>query len=272
MAWLVKPIGGEICVEKLSDDELYQKCRQYGMNAKIWLRKFAGLLPEVAKRGLHRRKGFISIQEFAGKLAGMSEFAVDRILQLHEKIKDKPALLKLFESGAEGWSKILTVAYISTQETDKFWADKLLLLSKPALAMFVQNYRRKSVPGDKKENDNAISQAGMPNALSGEGEGVYPFGENGQDLPVRFSFPASKEVEFDLRLAKQKLEKQSKQVLSWDETFKKLIQKSELATGKNIAIPGPGFCSKCHKKANIQNVQICDNCINYDQQKCFKKN
>ncbi|MBI5753934.1 hypothetical protein HZA40_02210 [Candidatus Peregrinibacteria bacterium] len=42
--------------------------------------EIAALLPEVAKRGLHRRKGFVSLGEFAGKIAGMSEYAVDRIL------------------------------------------------------------------------------------------------------------------------------------------------------------------------------------------------
>ncbi len=285
MAWLVKPTGGEICIEKLSDDELYQKCRQYGMNAKVWLRKFAGLLPEVAKRGLHRRKGFISIQEFAGKLAGMSEYAVDKILNLAKNLENKPALKKLFESGAEGWSKIEKVAYLATTETDKNWADKVMLLSTRALEALVQNNRSNFTHVSEKENNSLFSQAGGKGesgvAFGGEITG-FPFGVGDlrqmdgslYEPPVRFSFPASKEVEFDLRLAKQKLEKQSKQVLSWNETFKMLVQKSDLATGKNGGLTaaegktsleggGVGFCLKCHKKADIRNVQICDKCIKF---------
>lgn len=244
-AWLVKPVG-EICVARFSDNDLYQKCREYGMNAKLWSRKFAGLLPEVAKRNLHRRKGFISIQEFAGKLAGMSEYAVDRILNIAKNLENKPALMKLFESGAEGWSKIATVAYVSTKETDEFWAEKLRLLSKPALALLVQNYRRKFVPGDESQMLSKTSQV---------------------DELVRFSFPASREVEFDLRLAKQKLEKQSKQALSWNEAFQMLIQKSEFAGGQvsesTMVVATrkySGFCTKCRKRAQIQNVQVCDEC------------
>lgn len=251
-AWLVRPIN-DISPEKLSDNELYQKCREYGMNAKQWSRRFAGLLPEVAKRGLHRRKGFISIQQFAGQLAGMSEYAVDKILNLAKRLGDKPVLKKLFESGAEGWSKIETVVYVSTKETDKFWADKLLLLSKSALEVFVQNYRRKFTLGGDKDNTTLFSQEADPQ--------VEP--------PVRFSFPASKEVEFDLRLAKQKFEKQSKQALSWNETFQMLIQKSELVSIKTNKFAGdgvvkkyPGLCTKCHKNVQIQSVQICDECMN----------
>lgn len=256
-AWLIKPVG-EICVSQLSDNDLYQKCREYGMNAKQWSRKFAGLLPEVARRGLHRKKGFISIQEFAGKLAGMSEYAVDKILHLAKHLENKPVLKKLFESGAEGWSKMEKVAYIATTETDKTWADKVTLLSTRALETLVQNYRSNCTHVSEKENITLFSQeAGV------DGEVQNPNFEP----PVRFSFPASKEVEFDLRLAKQKLEKQSKQALSWNEAFQMLIQKSELVSVKTckfaeegILKKYSGFCTKCRKKSQIQNVQMCEEC------------
>ena len=230
-AWLVNA-SNEVVPSLLSDKDLYLKCREYGLNAKTWSRRFAGLLPEVAKRGLHRRKGFVSIHEFAGKLAGMSEYAVDRILNLAKNLERKPVLKKLFESGECGWSKILKVAAVSTTETDKFWAEKLQLLSAAALEAYVQNYRRKSVPMNISENEPRIGQ-----------EARTEF-----EPPVRFSFPASRDLEFDLRVAKQKLEKNTKQTLSWNETFQMIIKKTDFEQ----------FCVKCKKGKAC--FKICEDC------------
>lgn len=280
-AWLVLPPGSQACsIADLSDEELYKKCRECGQNAKEWSRRFAALLPEVVKRGLHRRKGFVSIGEFAGKIAGMSEYAVDRILQLHAKIKDKPFLLKLFESAAEGWSKVEVVAYVATAETDKLWAEKIPLLSQAALSELVKNYRLKSPVNGRSQSLNLFSQGAAACGVPGSGGdgnlGLYALsgGMNGsrmsamQDVfgpifepPVRFSFPASREVEFDLRLAKQKLEKQTKQVLSWNETFQLIIQKSEIANGKEKgenSARDESLCKNCLKKAATKHV--CDEC------------
>ncbi len=265
-AWIVNPIGAEsrpLC--ELSDDELYKKCRECGQNAKEWSRKFAALLPEVAKRRLHRRKGFISLGEFAGKVAGMSEYAVDRILYLHARIKDKPALLKLFESGTEGWSKIEVVSFVATIETEKSWAEKITLLSMGALSELVKNYRLKTIGADEAQNktlfgqdpaggDGLFGRAGFSGqANSGQGQFFEP--------PVRFSFPASREVEFDLRLAKQRLEKQTKQPLSWNETFQMIIEKSDLAKSKILPTrisKEQEVCARCAKKKAV--MKICEEC------------
>lgn len=270
-AWVVRPLGGNLKpLAELSDEELYQRCRECGQNAKDWSRKFAALLPEVVKRGLHRRKRFGSIHEFAGKIAGMSEYAVDKILHVHAQIKDKPSLLKLFESGAVGWSKIAKVAYVATVETDKLWAEKVPILSMAALEVLVQNYRRKAVLKNPLESKTLFSQDGGCDGMFGsedrvtdEDSGLLPCFEP----PVRFSFPASMEVEFDLRLAKQKLEKQTKQVLSWNETFLWMIQKSEIASGQNLkkekdensaVVRAESLCKNCLRKAATKHV--CDEC------------
>lgn len=229
-------------LSEIPDEEIYKKCQEYGTNARQWLRKFAGLLPEVAKRGLHGRKGFTSLGEFAGKVAGMSEYVVDRILQLHAKIKDKPALLKIFESGEEGWSKIDRITYVATVETDKFWAEKLKILSKSALEVYVQNYRLKFAPGRKPENENLFGQE--VNRSIGGGDSLEP--------PVRFSFPASRDLEFDLRVAKQKMEKATKQNLTWNETFQMIIKKTDFEGPKRE------ICVKC--KTEKAKVKICEKC------------
>lgn len=149
--------------QKLSDKELYQRCKLYDLNARLWLRQFATLLPEVYARRLYKRHNCGSIHEFAYKLAGMNLKTVNKILYLHEKLKDKPALLELFESGAEGWSKLEVVAFIATPETDELWAEKTKHLSQQALIVYVQNFRE----SEKHRSTNA-NQMSIDNSRSGE--------------------------------------------------------------------------------------------------------
>lgn len=93
------PFAKTAC-EKLSDRELYEKCRLYGGNARAWSKKFAALLPEVERRRLYEKYGFYSVFEFAAKLAGMGRETVLEILRVAEKLQDKPLLLaQLLEHG-----------------------------------------------------------------------------------------------------------------------------------------------------------------------------
>ena len=112
--------------KRLSDKDLYAFCKEYGGKARFWRRRFAGLLPEVERRGLYRRRGCGSIYEFAAKLAGMSKESVDKVLQISRKLENKPQLKELLESGAQSWTKLEKVAYIATSQTDGEWAERVL--------------------------------------------------------------------------------------------------------------------------------------------------
>ncbi len=59
-------------ISQLTNEELFSQCREYGARAIQWKNKFTGLLGEVHKRKLFIEKGFGTIYEFAGKLAGVS--------------------------------------------------------------------------------------------------------------------------------------------------------------------------------------------------------
>lgn len=218
-AWLV---AAKIDLAGMSDEALLERCKKCGLNARVWSRRFAATLPEVLRRRLHRRKGFLSIHEFAAKLGGMSGYAVDKIMEVSRKLEDKPALYKLFVSGEVGWSKIAKVAYVATSETDTDWAEKTANLSSRALEVYVQNYRRESVPGNECDDTPTISQA----------------------PPVRFSCPVDENVEFGLRVAKQDLEKETRQSLTWNETFALLLSAEK--------------CVKCSGQKGT--LKICKNC------------
>ncbi|PIQ77364.1 hypothetical protein COV82_04910 [Candidatus Peregrinibacteria bacterium CG11_big_fil_rev_8_21_14_0_20_46_8] len=134
-----------IAPHQLSDSELYQKCKAYGLNARQWMRKFVGLLPEVQKRRLYKRRGCASIYEFAAKVAGMNYATVDRVLKIAKRLEDKPKLRELFERGEIGWSKLEKVAAIATSEGDSFWAEKVQELNFHALDIFVQTVRKQEL-------------------------------------------------------------------------------------------------------------------------------
>lgn len=178
-------------LENLSDKDLYARCQEYGTAARVWRRRFAGLLPEVAQRDLHRRRGYASIYEFAFKMAGMSSASVDKVLHLAEKLADKPVLRAQLESGSQGWSKIEKVAFIATPETDKEWAEKVEQMTQPALAAYVEIQRR----SPEFKNVEGIT-------AGGEQEHKFRTEQWGS-----MSFPVSPEIEKRLRLMKYQLEK-----------------------------------------------------------------
>ncbi len=214
----------EINLRVLSDSQLYQKCKKYGGNARLWMRKFEGLLPEVCRRRLHRRRGFTSIHEFAAKLAGMSHPKVDRILQLSAKLADKPKLREAFESGTVGYSKMARVAYVAKPETDGLWAEKVKNEPQVSIDLAVKDERAKSVCTHTLQSD--IPEPAWTN----------------------LSFHVDPEIERKFRALKQKLEKQSGETMSYGEVLGELIgmiEKTEAQVEKQVTIK---VCPDCAEK------------------------
>lgn len=126
-------------IHGLSDFELYAQCKKFGEIALKYKWKFAGLLPEVFRRKLYKKKGFGSIFEFAAKLAGMSEEQVRRVLNLEKKFEDKPELREMLVSGEVSVNKLARVASVATSENQEFWAGQVRLLSQAALETLVRD-------------------------------------------------------------------------------------------------------------------------------------
>ncbi len=202
---MTRQIIPESTYQKLSDSELYSVCKKYGFQTLNARRKFAGTLPEVYRRRLYRRRGYVSIYEFAAKLAGMNQASVDRILRLSKKVEDKPALREQLETGAQGWSKIEKVACIATPETDKKWAGKVETLSAKALGFYV---------GEVKRRENV--DVGI---LKNKGETMQVLVEGGAEKWEKLSFNVSPKTKQMLKLFKQE-----KKCLTFDETLRKLLE------------------------------------------------
>lgn len=259
-------------LEYLTDSQLYQLCREYGLNTKKWLRKFAGLLPEVKERELYKRRGCASIHHFASKLAGMNHELTDRIIRIGKNLKDKPHLKKLFEKGKVGWSKLELIAYISTPETDEKWAKKVVDMPCDALRIFVQEYRKREkkkllqkphvtsenrtqndiILHNKFDNDTNISskitdignfaqQKDNVVQLSHEEKMQNKiFQINQSDTDERWSkliLHLHPKIEFKLRMRKFQIEKHKRETLSWNEVFTEITKNWNLTSPMLKKIP-----------------------------------
>ena len=125
----------------LSDKELYQKAKQFGKNALEWRRKFIGLLPEINRRQLYRKKGFSSIFEFAAKLSSVSREQVLNVIRLEKRFKEIPELHELLVSGEVSSNKLSRVVSVANKENQSELCSKLKLLSQKAVEVMVRDYR-----------------------------------------------------------------------------------------------------------------------------------
>ncbi len=214
----------------MTDSKLYQLCKLYGGNARKWTREFAFLLPEVLRRGLHRRRGCQSIFEFASKLSGMNQNVVSRILNLHDKLRDYPLLWEQLR--VVGWSKLEVIAGVVDDE--KYWLEKLKM-PKQALVRFVQEYKKRSSTFAKS------CQASVKLPLTEpENGGALEFGEEflyeqNSEKPQeeeekrksyrKLKFNVDEETEFLFRKFQQQIKKEKKQEVTMGETLKELLRK-----------------------------------------------
>lgn len=142
----------------ITDKKLYELCQKYGGQARLWRQKFAGLLPEVSRRKLYEKRGFQSIFEFAKKLCGMSEEQVRLILNIEERLEDKPILKNLLINGEVSVNKLARVVSIVKPENQEFWIEQIKKLPQKALETLVKDEKNELCQNGLKEpNFNAKS-------------------------------------------------------------------------------------------------------------------
>ncbi len=127
-------------IETISDGQLYKMCRNFGSQALEARRKFIGLLPEVNRRRLYEKKGFSSIFHVAAVLAGVSKEQVRLAINLGTRFENMPQLREILVEGRTSINKLSRVVSIATIENQAELAEKVLILSKVALEVFVRDY------------------------------------------------------------------------------------------------------------------------------------
>ncbi len=213
---------------KISDRELYKICQECGGNARKWMKEFAYYLPEVAKRSLHRRKGFESIYQFAAQVAGMNFEVCKSVLQLGEKFENMPLLWEQIRM--HGWSKLRVVASVVTPETEAIWIKNMNRCTKAGLEKIVKKF--KSVP-EKKCKDGVVrlSKGNTQMGIS-LGENV-PCGDRADfDDRTMLKFKVDDETEFQFKKFKYELEKKNGRAMTMGEVLKKLLDGVETVQPK----------------------------------------
>ncbi len=127
-------------IEVITDGQLYEMCRNFGREALLARNKFIGLLPEVNVRRLYERKKFVSIFHFAAVLAGVSKEQVRLVINLDKRFENMPQLREILVEGLASVNKLSRVVSIATVENQAELAEKVLILSKVALEVFVRDY------------------------------------------------------------------------------------------------------------------------------------
>jgi len=217
----------------MTDKQIYKLCQEYGGKSLKWEKKFIALLPEVYRRRIYKKFGFCSVHEFGAKLCGLSRNTVDEVLRLEEKFKDMPELLNLMDS--IGLSKLRTVAGIAEKSTASLWAKRVKSMSRRALETLVRDLRREQenetlnsqkIPGDGIEN-STIFQNAQPQAqtLGFDDLPELSVNQNMSTLYEKFSMNLDQKSIIQLRLIKQKFEKETNEKLSWNETIKLAAKK-----------------------------------------------
>lgn len=93
--------------------------------------KLLALLPKIYENKIYHEKGFATIEEYAGKLAGLSKGVVQKTLRIVKHLENKPELQKMIKT--QGIHKVAIVAKFATPETDSDFADKVEHMSKSGL-------------------------------------------------------------------------------------------------------------------------------------------
>jgi hypothetical protein len=191
----------------MNDRDFYKYCCQVGSEARKWKNQFVSLLPEVARRGLHKKYGFATVVEFAAKIGGVGKSTVEAVFQVEKHVKDKPVLKNLIPK--VGLAKVRTVATIATNDNQKELAEKIENMTKAALQLYVRDIRQ------QRENETCQIRAGSEVRI--------------ESTRVNLNFNVDRATELKLRIFKQKLEKKKREAVEWNDVMNELLAIAESA-------------------------------------------
>ena len=183
-------------VRMMSDQDLMVKCQEFGKKAREWKNRFVALLPEVSRRGLHRRKGFATIIEFAAKVGGVGKSTVEAIFRVNRALADKPKLKAMVAE--VGVNKVRAVASIATKENENELINLVKTMSKPALEMYVR---------DEKAHKQT-TRPGTENVVMRE----------------RMSFSVDENIALEMRKIKLRMEKERKEAVEWNDVMCEMVK------------------------------------------------
>ena len=201
-------------IRTISDQDLMARCQEFGKKAREWKNRFVALLPEVSRRGLHRRKGFATVIEFAAKVGGVGKKTVEAIFQVEKKLVDKLELKAMVSQ--VGVNKVRVVASIATKENEKELVKKVKNMSKGALELFVR---------EKKLERGMLEVCSQQQVI-----GEFPPGR--KLTRERMSFSVDENIALEMRKIKLQMEKERKEAVEWNDVMREMVKAMEVGRSK----------------------------------------
>lgn len=122
-------------------ENIHKQFVQLGRERNKITYELLALLPEIFEKRIFRKYGCATIEEYAGKFAGLSKSVVQKRLRLEKDLENMPALKETVRT--QGVHKVALVAKLARPETEKAWADKVQHMSKQALQELSKEIREK---------------------------------------------------------------------------------------------------------------------------------
>ncbi len=241
--------------EQLTDRQLFETAQRIGALALKSRREFIGLLPLIERRRAYEGRMFYSIYDFAAKVGGISKDVVIEVLRVDAYLVDTPKLRKKLYRGEIGWSKIRSIMHMVNRGNEDEWIQKLENLSKSALEVYLRDYQNQlagerptlwsspiqeisnkiiengvkfeaeSIPGDKTrlENNTEVIQPWSPQASSPAPSKLAQLAHERET----FTFSLQSDIAARLRLFRQKLEKDRRELITWEEVMMEFLKMIE---------------------------------------------
>ncbi len=139
-------------LEKLSDKQLLKRCQDYGRRSLKWRWKFLGLLPEIERRRLWEKRGFLSVFHFAAQTAGVSRDQVSRVLNMDKRFEANRVfqLRELLVEGEVSPNKLARVVSVADVKTEEAWVAHVKALPHRAVERLVKDVQFQNLDGLRK--------------------------------------------------------------------------------------------------------------------------
>ena len=177
-------------------------------------------MPEVDKRQLYKKYKFYSVYEFAVVLGGVSHKTVEEVLRVHRKIEDKSLLQA--EISEKGWAKVRAVTPLLDTVDEKDLVNMVQTMPRRAIEVAVREIKRQEGFGEENVSGGGFEWSDNFEIPTGWGK------EMALESQSVLSFKVDNEVEFQLRKIKQAMEKERKEVVSFNNVLKGLLGMAEM--------------------------------------------
>lgn len=250
--------------ETLTDRQLFEAAQRIGALALKSRREFIGLLPLIERRRVYEGRMFYSIYDFAAKVGGIGREVVTEVMRLDAQLRELPLVRKLLYSGKVGWSKIRMVTAWLSVDNQKEWIEKLENLSNRALQVYLRDYHSQlekeniielfperssflltpevfsikpsnfeKTAENKAENFGAEISEYNRNISESQTPPAYILPPPPSKLThlahqrETFTFSLQSDIAVRLRLFRQKLEKDRRELITWEEVMVEFLKMIE---------------------------------------------